>query len=203
MNIFCLLWLPLFYLLWRSFPENDSSVGFMAFILGSIAAIVQIFLDSPVDPAGFGFSRWLAGFFIVSLPVLTPLLIYLLLLNLRIIRGSFDFAGFTLPWLIPGAVINALRWISLNDPITLILVPVLWTAIAVGVPFFIDFLRTGKTPLIVLAFPGILMVPLAAASSYWAFFSQENLKGTIFLGAALIPMLVSMTLSFIRAGDGS
>ena len=192
MNVFCLLWVPLFYFFWRSLPENETPGGVWAFIMGSLTGIVQFFIDPVIDPGGFGFSRWLSGFFTVTFPVLLPIFVYILMLFLGIIKGGFDIAGFVLPWLIPGAIIKALGWIALSDPITLILVPILWTAIAVGLPFFIAFINFDRIIVTILASLGILMVSLASASAYWAFFSQKTLWGVVFLGTALIPMLLSV-----------
>ena len=192
MNVFCLLWVPLFYFFWRSLPENETPGGVWAFILGTLAGILQFFLDPLLDPGGFGFSRWLSGFFIVSLPVLVPILVYILMLFFGIIKGSFNIAGFALPWLIPWALIKAMGWLALSDPITLILVPILWTAIAVGLPFLISFINFDRIIVTILASLGIIAATLASASSYWAFFSQKTLWGVVFLISALIPMLLSI-----------
>ena len=200
MSVFCFLWMPLFYFFWRAVTgANVSSGGIWALLAGSVVAFAQFFLGSIVEPGGFGLSRWISGCVdIVSLPALAPFLVYLILIAFRIITGTVDFANFALLWLIPAAGIRALGWISLSDPILLVLVPVLWAAIAVGVPFFIKLIQTGDILVILLASLGILAVPLAAAGSYWAFYCQKVIMGSFFLLAAAAPMLVSMTLSLIR-----
>ena len=203
MNIFCLLWVPLFYFFWRSLPDNDAPGGVWAFLLGILGAGLLFFLESLLNPSLFGMSRWLGGFFLISLPVLLPLLVYFLLVFFGVVEGDLafsGFAGFTLSWLIPGAVFNALRWSSLNYPITLVLVPLLWTAIALGVPFLITFLDPYRLFVTILVALGILAVPLAAASSYWAFFSQKTPLGSLFLALTLAPMLTSLVLSMLQAG---
>ena len=203
MSLFCFLWMPLFYLFWRSVTGNTTATGGVwALILGSIIALVHFFLGSMVEPGGFGLSRWLSGCIdIVALPALAPLLVYLVLLSLKIISGTFDFANFSLLWLIPGAAISAVSRSSQNDPILLVLVPLLWAAIAVGIPFFITLILKSKTLVIVLAALAILIVPLAAASSYWAFFSQKTSLGFLFFVIAAMPMLISMGLVIFRPGD--
>jgi hypothetical protein len=203
MIIFCFLWLPLFYLLWRTVTGGNAAAGgIWALLIGSVVALIQFFLGSMVEPGGFGLSRWVSGFIdIVALPALAPLLVYLLLVSLKIIGGAMDFTNFALLWLIPVAAIRALGWSSQNDPILLILVPILWTAIAVGVPFFIKLILNSGGWVIAPASLAILAVPFAAASSYWAFYSQMSSPGFLFCLAATAPMLVSVILSFIRAGD--
>ena len=159
--------------------------------------MTQFFLGNLTEGEGFGLSRWLSGCIdIVALPVLLPLFIYLLLVCFRIVSGNVDFAGFALLWLIPCGAIRALSWSSIGDPILLVLVPVLWTAIAVGMSFFIDIIRKGLRLVIFPAFIAMLIVPFAAACSYWAFYAQKSTFGIIGLCVAVVPMLISVILSF-------
>ena len=206
MALFCLLWIPLFYFFWRSITGSNAHGWAWALIAGSIVALVQFFGEPLIDPGGFGFSRWASGFVdIVALPVLAPLLVYLLLFLLKIVSGTSNFAGFALLWLIPGAAVRSLTWSAIQrDPVLLVLVPVLWTTIAAGIPFFISLIQADRRPAVIsLCGLGMLFVPFAAATSYWAFFSQQAVMGAVFLLLAAAPMLVSVVLSFIRAGDGS
>ena len=203
MSLFCLLWIPLFYLFWRSVTgSNTVAGGVWAILVGSIVAMIQFFLGNLVDPGGFGLSRWISGCIdIVTLPALAPILIYFFLITFKFISGEADFANFTLLWLIPGAAIRALSWSSTGDPLLLALVPVLWTAIAVGVSFFINIIQQGRPLVIIPAIIVILIIPFAASCSYWAFFAQKTYWGLLFLFAAIVPMLVSAILSFIKAQD--
>jgi len=164
--------------------------------------MIQFFLGNLVDPGGFGLSRWISGCIdIVTLPALAPILIYFFLITFKFISGEADFANFTLLWLIPGAAIRALSWSSTGDPLLLALVPVLWTAIAVGVSFFINIIQQGRPLVIIPAIIVILIIPFAASCSYWAFFAQKTYWGLLFLFAAIVPMLVSVILSLIKAQD--
>ena len=205
MTLFCLLWVPAFYFFWRSITGSSTSGWAWALIAGSIVALLQ-FLNGPlIDPGGFGLSRWASGFVdIVALPVLVPLLVYLLLYLFKFIAGNIDFAGFALLWIMPGAAVRSLTWSAIqHDPILLVLVPILWTAIAAGISFFINLIQTNSRPfVIVLSGLAILFIPFAASTSYWAFFSQETTMGVVFLAAAIAPMLVSVVMSFIRAENG-
>ena len=201
MSFFCLLWVPLFYLLMRSISGEGGPGGVWALLLGSVTAIFQFSLGYLVHPGGFGFSRWLYGFVdIVSLPALVPLVVYAVFCLFRVFSGSADFANFALLWLIPVAALRAISWSSQSDPILLVMVPLLWTALAVGIPFFINcifahFRWYVVLPLILC----ILALPAAAACAYWAFFSQEVLLGFLFFFAALIPVMISVVLGLLRA----
>lgn len=198
MSIFCLLWTPFFYLFWRSVSGSRHLAGGVWAVLGGcIAALLRMFLGSIVDPGEFGVSRWLnACVDIVVLPALAPFLVYLVIIFSKFISGPYDFANFAQLWLIPCAAIRALSWSSQNDPIQLILVPVLWTAISVGVSFLIDLLLKSRKLVIIPAALGMLIIAFASASSYWAFFSQRSNLGFLLLFAAAAPMLVYMILAF-------
>ena len=173
----------------------------VAVICGSAAAVLQYLTGDLVAPGGFGLSRWMSGFVdIVGLPVLIPLLVYIVLLVFRLFSGNYDFANFILLWLIPVAILKALGWSSLRSPILLVMVPVLWTALAGGVSLFINlimqYLRWYVAALCGL---GIIALFFAAVSSYWALFSQQILLGSVLFFLALIPMLISVILDYIRS----
>ena len=197
MNLFCFLWIPLFYLCWHTIAGNNTAAGGVwALIVGSIVALVQFFLGFLIVPGGFGLSRWMSGFIdIVTLPALAPLLVYLVLIGFKIISGTADFANFALLWLIPGAAIRAVNWSSQQDPILLVLVPILWTAIAVGIPFFITLIQNSHRLVIFPASVAILAIPFAATHSYWLFYTQKTSLGFLFLLIAVIPALLSLILS--------
>lgn len=201
MTFFCLLWVPLFYLLRRSFSQGSSSGSVWALLLGSITAIIQFFLGDLVSPGGFGFSRWLFGFIdIVSLPVLVPLLICFLMLLFRGFSGEADFTNFTMLWLIPVAALRALSWSSENGPLLLVAVPLLWTAIAVGIPFFINWMMNNfRWYIAAISILCILLLPIAAASAYWAFFSQYTALGFLLFFVTNIPLGFSLASDILRA----
>ena len=197
MIFFCLLWVPLFYLFRRSVSGGRGSGGVWALLLGSITAIIQFFLGNLVSPGGFGFSRLIFGFIdVVSLPVLIPLILFALLFFLRGVSGDADFTNFTLLWLIPVAALRAIGWSSTNDPILLIIVPLLWTALAVGIPFFINWMIDNfRWYTVIASILCILVLPVLASGVYWAFFSQYTLLGFLFLVAVYIPLGLSLVLA--------
>jgi hypothetical protein len=171
-----------------------------ALLLGSIMALIQFFLGSLISPGGFGFSRWLFGFVdIVSLPVLIPLFIYTILVMLRGTSGDIDFASFALLWIVPIAALQAVNWSSQNDPLLLVTVPMLWTALAVGISFFINCIINYPRwfvviPLIIFIF----ILPVTASGSYWAFFSQQSILGFSLFIASQIPLLLSVIFDIYR-----
>lgn len=200
MTIFCFLWMPLFYLFRRSLGASNGTGGVWALLLGSAVALTRFFLGDFVNPGGFGLSRWLSAFVdIVTLPVLLPLVFYLIFVIFRFFSGTADFANFTLLWLIPGGAIQGLSWSAGNDPILLILVPLLWTALAVGIPFFIDLILVRFRWYVVI--PSglcILILPFLASSAWWAFYSQKLLWGMLFFGLTAIPLIVSLLLAWFK-----
>jgi hypothetical protein len=200
MSLFCFLWLPLFYLFRRTIGAGEGgSGGIWAFLLGIAAAVLQSSFGPLVNPAGFGFSRWLSGFVdIVSLPALIPLIVCLLFTVFRLVSETPDFAGFTLLWLIPAGALRPADWGALNDPILLVAVPLLWTAIAVGIPFFFPRISSGRLPAIALSAFGILALLVLASAAYWAFFSQKTGLGFFLLFVSLIPAGVSTGFSVIK-----
>ena len=194
MSFFCLLWVPLFCLFRRSITSAGGSSGIWALLLGSITAIIQFFLGYFISPGGFGYSRWLFGFIdIVSLPVLFPIFLYAILFLTRVFKESADFANFTLLWMIPFAALRALSWSSINDPILLITVPLLWTALAAGISFLINLMIINfRWYKILISVPCIAVLPVIAAGSYWAFFSQLTHYGMGLLFAANIPLIIAL-----------
>jgi len=200
MSIFCLLWVPLFYLFRRSFTMDGGS-GVWALILGSITAIVQFFLGYFVNPGGFGHSRVIFGFIdIVSVPVLIPVFVYFIILLFKRFSAQIDFANFALLWLIPVGALKALSWSSTNDPILLVMTPLLWTALASGISYFISLMINNfKWYKAVFFIPFLLILPAAAAVTYWAFFSQQEEIGFALLVLTNIPLLLSV-ISGIRHG---
>ncbi|MDR1507887.1 MAG: hypothetical protein LBI67_12380 [Treponema sp.] len=200
MIVFCLLWTPFFYLFWRSLHEHtERAGGTWALVLGSIVALFQFFLGSIIEPGGFGFSRWLSACVdIVALPAAVPFIICLVFSLLRIISAESDFTDMAFLWLIPVAALRALSWSSQNDPVLLVAVPVLWTAIAVGMGFFIRMIQSLWGYAVIPAAAAAVALPLLGATAYWAFFSQYTVAGFILLGITLVPAGFSLGAAFLE-----
>ncbi|MDR1444518.1 MAG: hypothetical protein LBI94_06530 [Treponema sp.] len=194
MSLFCLLWLPLFYLFWRSVsPAGQSGYGGVwALLLGSVAGLFQFFYGAFIGPGGFGLSRWLSGCVdLVAVPVLLPLLVYLAMIAFRLNSGTSDFTGFALLWIIPMGALRAISWGAQADPILLVLLPLLWTAIAGGIPFLGSIVLRGPWPLRIAAALAALALSPLAATVYWAFFRQDLRLGYPLLALSLIPLFAS------------
>jgi len=199
MSLFCLLCIPLVYFLRRR-PSSDRE-GVWALPLGVAAVVLRYFIGALVTPGEFGFSRWMSGFIdIVGLPALLPLIVCGVLVLVRALPRDADFAGFTLLWLIP---LTAVRSINGDFPHTvnpLVVVPLLWTAQAVGIPFFINgMIKNPRWYIVFFATLGIAALPIAAVSSWWAFFVQQTFFGMVLLTASLVPAVVSIVV----IGDSS
>jgi len=191
MSLFCLLCIPLLYFL-RRIPGEGKSIW--ALPLGGLAVILSYFTGSLISPGGFGLARWMSGFIdIIALPVLIPLFAALLLVMLRIFPDSLDYAGFILLWLVPLAAIRSLSGGS--SPINLVFVPLLWIAQAVGISFFIGWLlKKPRWYVIIPSVLGIAALPLAATTSWWAFFVQRTLLAFALLIVSLVPAVISVML---------
>lgn len=199
MSLFCLLWIPLFYVLRRIFvPETVG--GIWALPLGAAAVILQYFAGPLILPGDFGFSRWLSGFVdIIGLPVLIPLLLCFALMAAKVLSSGTDFVSFTLLWFIPMAVIRSMRWNSPPSLVLLVLVPFLWSSLAFGLPFFFNYIK--KLPYWQVVIPsaiGMVVLPLAATTSWWAFFSHRPVLGFLFLAITAAPMAISIAADFMR-----
>jgi hypothetical protein len=189
--------MPLFYLFWRSVTasETESSGEVWALLLGSVVALVRFLLGSFISPGAFGFSRWLSACVdIVALPAVLPLPACVLLVRLRVL-GSVNYANFALLWLIPGAAMRALSWSALNEPSLLTLTPTLWTAIAVGVSFFIVMMEKSRRWLAIPLAIAAAALPFLAATVYWAFFSQRTWLGILLFVLTMIPAGVSVAVN--------
>jgi hypothetical protein len=126
------------------------------------------------------------------LPVIIPLLVCFGLLIFRGISSGADITNFALLWLIPVGALRALGWSSLHDPILLVIVPMLWTALAIGIPYLIKWMTDNYNPFFtVIAVLCIIVLPVSASAAYWAFFSQRALIGFGLLLAANVPFAFS------------
>jgi|GEM_PF-585880 len=199
MGFFCLLWVPLAYVLRRVLAIGNGTGGIWALIFGSVAVIIQFFAGPLVDPGAFGFYRWLSGFVdIVSIPVLAPLVLYLLFVEMQVISPKTDYIGFTLLWLVPMSAFRVTTWISPPSLVMLVLVPVLWTALAVGIPALFVCARKRRDWYSMAPFVLCMAIlPFSAATSWWAFFSHRPLTGLLFLLVSVAPALVALVSAFV------
>jgi hypothetical protein len=197
MNLFCLLCIPLVFFLRRTFSTGEENT-IWALPLGGVAVIIYYFASPLLTSGGFGFFRWMGGFVdIIALPALVPIAVCGVLVMLRAFPRTVDYTGFTLLWLIPFAAIRSLY--PSPSLLVLVLVPLLWIAQAMGIPFF--FSRIARNPRWYITIPavlGIIALPIAATSSWWAFFSHQSLLGSALFAASFIPALVAIAKDRVR-----
>jgi hypothetical protein len=200
MTLFSFAWVFIFYLFWRAVADGGGSGGVWALVFGCVCALFQRFAGSLVYPGGFGFLRWMSAFVdLIVFPVLLPLGLCLLLLVFNVFSGSLNLTNFLLVWLIPCSVFRALGLEPYPSPLEAVFVPLLWTSLAVGVPFFIQTGRELYGYLSVLALGAAVVLPFLGLTSYWAFFVQRYVLAYALASLAALPMLSTMTIHFIKA----
>ncbi len=192
MSLFCLA-LPLFFFLfWKSLSdENAVSVGgIWAVVLGSILALVHFFISPLITSGEFGFRQWLIGFVdVIVFPVITALGICLLFKLLKLYSSTIHITNFMLLWSFPFAIVQMMTRSTQAEPLYLVIVPLIWIALAAGFGFFIENIPEVKRWAAVLCIAGTVLLPFIAATAYWALFSQNYILGYILFGITLAPML--------------
>jgi hypothetical protein len=199
----------LFFLFWQSVSQSRAGPsGAWAVILGSSVAVFTFFFGPFIEGGAFGFSRWLEIFVdLTGAPILAPMILYALLLLLRLAKDPHGFASFALLWLIPCAIMRGVEWLGEDDPSRLVLIPLLWSALAVGVSFFISLAVDvvskpgrvwGKLAVCFLCLVGIPLLSILTTTAYWAFFSQRTRLGFELLAPAFVPLTVAVLLSWLK-----
>jgi hypothetical protein len=207
MILFCVLWIPVFYLFWLTLrPVNSNSGGLYALLAGGVAALVRFFIPSFVDDVyGFGLWRYLSAFIdYVSLPVLIPMIAAKLIVWFYPRSGITDYTGFTLLALIPSALVFSTAWSASRDALRMVLTPLLWTALVFA---FYSLIRLSgnvslhhKIPQIlrkIAAILGMAAYTLLLPFVWWNFFGQNALIGIILLIPSLAPM-ITVCILFLR-----
>jgi hypothetical protein len=195
MSLFCVFWAPTVLFLWISLNSENrrNSGGFPALVLGSLVSVLHYLSYPPVNAAGFDFSLWLFALInIVLIPVAPPFLVFALLSVPGFFKGKMDPAGFVLFWLIPPGIVRAFGWSAQNSPLYLILVPLLWTTLALGISFFARLVRESFFPWIIFPLAGIFLMLPAAAAVFWAFYRQMAVAGFILLAVLSIPSVIAL-----------
>jgi hypothetical protein len=201
MNFFCLLWAPLFYLFWISLgPLNAvNSGGLAALFFGCVWAVVRYTTGPWIFPGEFGFSRWLSALVdTVGLPALAPFLFFVLFAALKITPSPGNPSGFALLWLIPEGILRSISRAGRHDPVFLALVPVLWTSLALGIPFFVRILLGTRVFQKAFGLFGIAALPAMAVTCYWAFFGRYFPLGWVLFAVTLMPPFFSIIVSLCR-----
>ena len=200
-----MLWTPLFFSFRRALEprveKTETGAALIwAFALGTAFAAVHFFVENFVRAAGFGLSRWLYALFDVVLPAIFPFAAALLLRLFRprcFTPSAGAFRAFAFIALIPEGVFRSLLWGASSNPLLLLFVPLLWTAVAEGMAFFAGTFRqngggkknAGRDAAAVF---GLALLPAAAPFSFWAFFGRRTVLGTAVFMVTAAPALVSV-----------
>ncbi|MDR0408968.1 MAG: hypothetical protein LBH18_01020 [Spirochaetaceae bacterium] len=191
MVLFCVLWLPVFYLFWLTLrPAGSNSGELYALFVGGMAALARFFIPSIIDPYGFEICRYLSAFMdYTSLPVLFPMIAAKLIRRFYPRCGITDYIGFTLLALVPAALVSSIVWSANHDILRLVLTPLLWTALVL---VFYPLIRLAANNTLghkIVAIFGTVLYTLLIPFVWWAFFCQRTLIGTILLFPSFVPMI--------------
>ncbi|MDR1211159.1 MAG: hypothetical protein LBK40_02885 [Spirochaetaceae bacterium] len=198
MTLFSFAWVFVFCLFWRA--AGGRTGGVWALLFGFCVALLQRFAGSFVYAGDFGFLRWISSFVdLVVFPVLLPLGICFLFLVFNVFSDSLDMTNFLLVWLIPCSVFRALGLESHPAPMEAVFVPLLWTSLAVGMPFFIRMGGELYGFRSALAIAACAALPLAGITAYWAFFGHRLFLAYALAGLTVLPMFSTMTIYVIKA----
>jgi hypothetical protein len=197
MGLFCVFWVPLVLFLWFSLNSGRSgnSGGVWALIFGILISVIHYYFGPLIEVSGFGRSRWFFALVDIALvPVAVPFLFFALFSVLRLFKDQADPAKFVLFSLIPAGVIRAVSWGAQSDPVYLILIPLLWTGLTLGISFFVRLAFTQTLLVVIPLVIAILLMPFAAATSFWAFYGQMTLVGVLLLAFVSIPAVIAVLL---------
>ncbi|MDR2786113.1 MAG: hypothetical protein LBB83_09400 [Treponema sp.] len=200
MSFFCLFWTPLVLLLWVSLNSGNrgDSGGVPALVLGTLVSVLHYLFYPVINAAGFGFSLWLFALVnIVLIPAVLPFLIFALLSVPGFIKSETDPAKFALFALVPAGIIRAIGSSAQNDPLYLVLIPLLWTMLVLGISFFVQLVRESFSPRIPLLV-AIFLLPLIAAAGFWAFYGQMITAGYILLAFLSIPSVIALAATCLK-----
>ncbi|GHV89419.1 hypothetical protein AGMMS50267_17790 [Spirochaetia bacterium] len=201
MSLFCLLWAPLLLLFWYSLVSGEESGAayFWAAVLGTVTALIHYFAGYLVKASGLALSRWFFALTdIIIVPAVLPFLVWGIFTRYHCFDREAESVKFAIFWLIPESIACSIKWSVQRNPVFLILVPILWTTVILGIAFFIRFIRERC---IIPAALGIAAVLFLAASSFWAFSAQLTLPGVVLLLVTMIPSVIAFGLAW-RKGRG-
>ncbi|MDR1429962.1 MAG: hypothetical protein LBI85_06695 [Spirochaetaceae bacterium] len=200
MTLFSFVWVFVFCLFWRAAAGGAFTGGVWAVFFGLVIALFQRFAGSPVYAGGFGFLRWVSSFVdIIVFPVLLPLGLCFVFLIFNVFSDSLDMTNFILVWLIPCSILRAMGLESYPPPMEAVFVPLLWTALAVGMPFFIRMSGELYGFRSALALAACAALPLLGATAYWAFFCQRLFLAYSLAALTVLPMFCTMTIHVVKA----
>jgi hypothetical protein len=201
MSLFCFLIIPLFIAFRHSLSRSCGRKGLtLAFALGLIASFLRSAIGDVIPAGLFGFLRWVHLFIDRSaFPALLPLAGWALLRKFRGTTFDVELADFALIWLVPVAASRAIAWSASGNPAELVLMPLLWLSIVVGVPRLID---AAEEEFGIRAFGAAtlaVLLPLIGTTAVWAFFTHRPLLGSFLFVICAAPATWSTVVSILQA----
>jgi len=203
MSVFCLLWLPLVLLFWFSLnPGRQAGSGAVwAVLLGSLIGILHFLSGAFVRAEGFGLSRWFFALAdIVFVPAVLPVIVFFCFSFFRLFKNQGDLCAFVLLWLIPEGILRTIGWSVQNDPLYLVLVPLIWTSLALGMSFLVDLACNSFGLWVILPILAAVALPFAAATCFWHLYGNFWLRGAALLLLTLAPAAISVISLLIHRG---
>jgi hypothetical protein len=202
MSLFCLALPIVFFIFWKSLSEDHavSTGGIWAVVLGSILAIIHYFTSPLITSGEFGFLQWMIGFVdVIVFPVITALAVCLLCMLLKIFSATINVTNFLLLWCFPFGVAQMMSHSLQAGALYLVIVPLIWIALAVGFGFFIKSIPAVKRWIAVFCIIGSVFLPFIAATAYWALYCQDYVLGYSLFGVTLLPMAIRTGMLFVKA----
>lgn len=205
MLFFSLLWLPVFCLFWgvsgvEAAPHLRKIRFFekaAALAAGAILGTVRFFIMNFWTARGFGLSRFIGAVIDYTfLPVAIPFVICLVItyIERRIIKREeiIDWTFWLLLSLAPSLIVCATRWGTEKNPLNLMLIPLLWTIIAVHAHPICLFWTQKKPPRFIAGAAAVFAASgLVSAAVYWAYFSSK------FILATVLFIIIALSAAFI------
>ncbi len=205
MSLFCFLLVPLFLSFRHSLGyERGGRKGLtLAFALALAAALLSRAIGDVVPAGLFGFLRWAHLFADRSaLPALLPLAAWYALKRFRGAAFDAERTDFILVWLIPVAALRAVTRSAGGDFSDLVLAPLFWIAIAVGVPPLIDAVGKEYGIRAFASAASAVLVPILCVTADWAFFAHLPLIGLLAFAAGVAPSIWETFRAF-RAAESA
>ena len=201
MSLFCFFFMPALYL-WRRAVSSEKKPPFpepgliSGFCLGLAVAFARLSVGEVFVQRGFGLAAFAAQL-IDGAPFdsMLPLAVYFLLRRFGSRRRFEEGEAviFSLAWLTPLCAFRAIFWSSVPDPVRLMVVPVLYAALAVSLPYWIGKIIEEYGFAQAAAVSVVVLLPFAAAAATWALYTQRLLIGAVFFtvsASASIPALL-------------
>ncbi|GHU43407.1 hypothetical protein FACS1894190_13860 [Spirochaetia bacterium] len=174
---------------------------FLALPVGCLSAFVRFLLPDFVGDSadGFGAVRFANAFVdYAALPVIFPIIAAFIIGRVWNDLKIKDPTGWILIALIPVAAVRTSQWSALVMPLRLVLVPILWSACAVGI---FPAAQLFKRKLVFKTLSVLITAGLLFLSSliWFAFFCHENIYGAVMLLILLAYPITILAILFRRS----